>query len=353
MPNRLLFALTRVALTMPALALVGSTTGCGVFGLTTEERAALSQHQAAAKTYYDGNRLSQALDQVRQGLEIESTDYQLNTLRGYCLMRQAGDPRYAPTPARRRALLDESQAAFDATLALRPMNQHGPQALLGDALLHEAQARLALEERDQARLELQNGELAPPERALRQIRAQEFDLKGNEHLAAAERDLEHLLRRGEILLHAHKHMLNVKSLRGDYAGAVEHGRKFLERSQKSQERTQERYDSTVNVGGEQAIQHSLGQLVDDELLVRSQLANLHFNHKDYELAVTELDRVLVLDPTRSPDYLNRAHALAELDRVEEAYRDTQKFLATQTLAAGHPQVRKAYDLLVELEKKRR
>ncbi len=336
-----------------ALTLIASISSCGVFGLTSEERAALAQHQAGAKTYYEGNRFPQALDQVRQGLSIDPSDYQLNTLRGYCLMRQAGDVRYAPTPARRRALLDEAQAAFDATLALRSINQHGPQALLGDALLHEAQARLALEERDQARLELQASELAPPERALRQIRVQEADLAANTHLATAERDLEHLLRRGEYLLHAHKHMLSIKSLRGDYAGAVEHGRKFLERSTLSQERTQERYDSVLQVGGEQAIQRSLGQLVDDELLVRSQLANLHYNHRDYELSVQELDRILVLDPTRSADYFNRARALAELGRVDEAYRDTQKFLATQTLAAGHPQVRRAYDLLVELERKRR
>lgn len=335
-----------------ALTLIASTASCNVFGHTAEERAALAQHQAGAKTYYEGNRLSQALDQVRQGLAIDPADYQLNTLRGYCLMRQAGDARYAPTPARRRALLDESQAAFDATLALRPMNQHGPQALLGDALLHEAQARLALEERDAAQQELTAGELAPPERALRQIRVQEFDLKANTHLASAERDLEHLLRRGEFLLHAHKHMLNIKSLRGDYAAAVEHGRKFLERSTLSQERTQERYDSTLHVGGEQAIQQSLGQLVDDELLVRSQLANLHYKHRDFELTVRELDRILVLDPTRSADYFNRARALGELGRVDEAYRDTQKFLATQTLPAGHAQVRRAYDLLVELEKKR-
>ena len=36
-----------------------------------------------------------------------------------------------------------------------------------------------------------------------------------------------------------------------------------------------------------------------------------------------------LDPTRAPDYYNRARALFALERFAEAYKDVQKFLARE------------------------
>jgi tetratricopeptide (TPR) repeat protein len=325
---------------------------CGTFGLSSEQRALLSQHQERAQLYYNGNRLPQALDQVRQGLEIEPTDYKLHTMRGYCLLRQANDPRYATTPARRRGLLEEASAAFAATLALRSPGEHGPQALLGDALLHEELGRFQLEMRKQADSEQGPGDMNEQDRALREVRLHEHDVQMKEHLLRAEHQLNLLIDRGDLLLLAHKHMLSVKALRGDYAAAVEQGRAYLERAQAQQASRRKLYETTDAIGDEQRAQQELAELLTDEIVVRAQLANLHYDQQNYQAAATELDRILTLDPTRAADYYNRARALFELKRFDEAYKDVQKFLATHTLPSGHPTVTRAHELLRQLETKR-
>ncbi len=333
--------------------LLFSTVGCTLFGLSPQERADLAQHQEQAGIYWQANRLPQALDQVRQGLEIAPTDYKMNQIKGYCLLRQANDSRYATTPARRRGLLDDALAAFDATLALRPLEEHAPQMLLGDALLHEELARSVMQDKLQAEAEHQRPDLSAQERALHLVRLQEYELEMRQHLARGERDLEMLLRRGDLLLLAHKHMMNVKALRGDYAGAVEHGQSYLERCRGAQSTQQKLYESTLQVGAEQKAAQELGGLVHDELTVRSQIANLHFDHGRFDLAASELDRILTMDPSRSSDYYNRARALNEAKRFDEAYRDVQKFLATHNLPAGHSSLVRAHELLRRLEELRR
>jgi tetratricopeptide (TPR) repeat protein len=330
-----------------------SAAGCSVFGLSAEERQELAQHQERASIYWQANRLPQALEQVRKGLEIAPTDYKMNQIKGYCLLRQANDSRYATTPARRYGLLEDATAAFDATLALRPLDEHSPQLLLGDALLHEELARTELHEKQQAEQELARRELSAQERALVQVRLQEHDLLMRQHLARAERDLELLLRRGDLLQFAHKHMMNARALRGDYAGAVEHGQKFLERVNKAQTEKQKVYASTTRIDDEHRAAQELGGLVADELTVRTQLANLHYDHGHFDLAIGELDRILTMDPGRSIEYYNRARSLFEVGRHDEAYRDVQKFLATHQLPAGHSALVRAHDLLRQVEERRR
>lgn len=335
------------------LLVLASASACTVFGLSAEDRANLAQFQERAQVYWQANRLPQALDQVRQGLEISPTDYKLHYVKGWVLMRQANDSRYATTPARRRGLLDDARIAFDAALQLRSFEDHGPQVLLGDALLHEELARSALSEKAQVEEEHGRPEVTAQERALLHVRRQEYALELGAHLARAQRDLEQLLKRGDVLLLAHKHMMSVKSLRGDYAGAVEHGQNYLERCRTAQAAKQKVFETTLQLGNEQKAAQELSGLVDDELTVRSQLANLHFDHGRYDLAVSELDRILNLDPGRSIDYYNRARALLESKRYDEAYRDVQKFLATHDLAAGHPSLVRAHDMLRRIEEEGR
>ncbi|MEZ5962884.1 MAG: BTAD domain-containing putative transcriptional regulator [Planctomycetota bacterium] len=332
------------------LALLASA--CGVFGLNDDERASLDQHKANASLYWSANRLPQALDQVRQGLEIDPSDYRLNTVKGYCLLRQAKDPRYATTPARKQAMLEDAQAAFDATLALRSFQEHGPQVLLGDALLHEEFARFMLDEKHLAEAEAARREITSQERALFQVRLQECDTEARTHLARSQRDLDVLIERGDMLRLAYKHMLSVKSLGDDYVGAVEAGQKYLEHAAAEQDAKQKVYESTMKVSTEEKVAQELSELVDDELTVRSQLANLHFDRGKYDMAIFELDRILQFDPSRSADYYNRARALYEAGRLDEAYRDVQKFLATHNLPAGHPSLVRAHDMLRQIEARR-
>jgi len=332
----------------PFLLVLGCS-ACGVFGLTQEQRSDLAQHQERASVYWSANRLPQALDQVERGLAIDPSDYRLNYVKGYCLMRQASDPRYASTPGRRRALLEDARAAFDATLELRAFEDHDPRVLLGDALLHEDLARFMLEEKRLMEEESARREIGPQERALLQIRQHEYHTEMLLYLARAERDLDALRVRGDLLLLTYKHLLNVKSLRGDYVGAVEAGQNYLERASKEQDAKQRVYESTLLVANEERAAQEISNLVGDELTVRSQLANLHYDRGRFDLAVMELDRILQIDPSRSADYYNRARALLEAGRRDEAYRDVQKFLATHSLPPGHATLVRAHDMLRQLE----
>jgi len=326
--------------------------GCGAFGLSRDDRDNLAQHQERAVLYYESYRIPQALDQVRQGLEIDGNDYKLLTVRGYCVLRQANDPAVADTPARRRALLEEAQRAFEVTMAQRPLDQHGPQALLGDALMHEELARWKRKEITGLQDEQAKADASAEDRGLRAVRLQELELQTREHLLRAERNLNILLTRGDALMLAHKHMLSLQSLRGNYQSAVMHGNKFLDFNRKEQERVEREYRTTTTVGYEREMARALSRHVEDEITTRTQLASLHFNHDEFSAAVEQLDRVLMLAPTRAPDYYNRAVALHKLDRFDEAYRDVQKFLATHNLPAGHPTVKKAHELLRQVEQRR-
>jgi tetratricopeptide (TPR) repeat protein len=225
--------------------------------------------------------------------------------------------------------------------------------LLGDALLHEELGRTMLQEKTRIKDEQARPELSVQERAVQEVQLQEYDLAMRQHLARATRDLDLLLKRGDLLLLTHKHMMSVKALSGDYAGALEHGQRYLERCATAQSAKQKVYESTLQVHNEQRAALELSTLVDDELTVRAQLADLHFDHGRYDRAVTELDSILRLDPGRSADYYNRARALYELGRYDEAFNDVQRFLATHNLPAGHATLTRAHDILRKIDNQRR
>ena len=315
---------------------------CGIFGRSAADEAALARYQRNAALYYEGGRFDQALDQARRGLEIEPEDYKLSVIRAWCLLRKSRvEPRVFP----------DALAEFERVMRMRAENRHGPQALLGYAL---ARQKLGIHERTLAegrREEIERGALEPDRVAAARNEMENHREAAARHFREAERLLGRLVQRGDLLLEAHYHLMQTSALRGDYVATLEHGRAFLDRVRAEQERHQKNIERTYVVAFEEDQRRLLQQLIDRELEVRAFLANVHYDHRRYDLAVAELDRVLSMDPTRTNDYYHRALSLEALGRLDEARRDYEKFLATTRLPPGSRQVRHAVQAVARLDGK--
>lgn len=315
---------------------------CGIFGRSAQDQVALASYQRNAALYYEGGRLDQALDQVRRGLEIDPDDYKLSVIRAWCLLRKSRvEPR----------VFSDAAAEFDRVMRMRAEDRQGPQALLGYALVHQ---KLGIQERVLAeglREEIERGAAGPGRAAAARRELEHHRQAAEQHFREAERLLGRLVRRGDLLLEAHYHLMQTSALRGDYVATLEHGRAFLDRVRVEQERHQKNIDRTYVVAFEEDQRRLLQQLIDRELEVRAFLANVHYDHGRYDKAVAELDRVLSMDPARTNDYYHRALSLEALGRVDEARRDYEKFLATTHLPPGSRQVRHAVKAVARLEDK--
>ena len=65
--------------------------------------------------------------------------------------------------------------------------------------------------------------------------------------------------------------------------------------------------------------------------MRALYANWLFDRKQLEGTLSQLNRVLELDPKRSNDYYNRGRVLLKLERKDAAKSDFRMFLATSSL----------------------
>jgi tetratricopeptide (TPR) repeat protein len=329
-----------------AVAMLGA---CGTFGLSADESARLAQHQSQAQLYWEGGHIDQALAQTEKGLRIKPDDYKLNGIQAWCLLRMAHDADTSLTPARRNALQEQARVAFERTMALRSFEDHSPQTILGNAMLHEELARSLLKSAAQVRDELERSTLSATERTAREVRQQELELQARDHLAQSERSLARLLERGESRMLAHKHLMNVRMLQRKYPEAIAQAKAFLALSHSEQQRLGERYRATTVVAEEQSLSAQMRQLRATELTVRTQLADFYTDQKEFALALAEIDALLELDPTSAQHYYHRAVCLKELGRYRDSYKDLQKFLVTHDAAAGDRMVLKAQELLREVE----
>ena len=317
--------------TMRNLAALFLLCSCGMLGPNSEQRQQLYFHQSNAKLYYESRHFDQALDQIQRGLAIEPDDYQLHLVKSMTLLRVAQE-RNDP------AKLREAERSFDHLMTLRKVDKLEPQALLGYALM---QQRLGLEQSTEAeriREELKRTAWSELERTQREAKANEHEQKAQSFMNIAERQLADLLKRGDLPDLAEYHLLQILSLQGRLAEAIEHGHAYLKHSAKNQALHHTNIERTPSVAYESFQRKELQDLINQEIEVRALLANLHFKLGQHAEVVAELDRVLALDPTRSIDYFNRGRSLKALGKTELMRRDYQKFVATTKLPPGSAQV---------------
>lgn len=301
---------------------------CACTSLSTEQRDQLAFCQRNAKYYFEGGRYEQAMTQIEKGLELDPDDYQLQSLRGSVLLKQSGS---ALGQDHRR--LDEATEYLTKVYEMRGANRHEPYLLLNYALALQKQGRRFLGEA--MNLQSQATRAAEAEKAGLQKQADEVQQRSNEKLQTAREVLGVLVERGEVLRVAHYHLLLIAQDLRDNQAFENEAKLYLEQLAKDQATTTRNLERTTVVGYEQDQIQLLRDLKQEEIEVRSLLAEHHYTRKNYEAALVMINRVLEIDPSRSADYYNRGRLLVEMKRSVEAKADFRKFLAMSDLPANH------------------
>jgi tetratricopeptide (TPR) repeat protein len=139
--------------------------------------------------------------------------------------------------------------------------------------------------------------------------------------------------------------MEIEVERQDYQAAVRYGDACLARNKAEQDVKEAIIRETMNLDHERFERQQLDALVDQELRVRSALAEMHYRQEKYAACVEQLDVLLRHDPTRSTDYYNRARAYEKQGLLDEARRDYEKFLGTTKLPNGDERVAHAFNYI--------
>lgn len=296
----------------------------------SEEERQLASYQRNAGLYFEGGKFDQSLGLIEKGLEIEPDDYKLLSLRACIHLRQSG-----PASGSEHKLLDQSLAEFEEVYDQRDLEVHDRHLLFYYSLALQKQGNRLLTEA--ARID-KNAEDADR-------RAADKNAEADSCLAREKELLQALLARGEIPRLCHFHLFQVALLTRDTDGLLDHGEKFLEASANDLKKTQEEIDRTTVYGYEQFQKNSLQQLRGDEIGVRIQLGEHHFERGDFDAALRHVDAILAIDPRRSDLRYNRGQILRKLGRNDEAKDDLRTFLATTSLPPDSAKVKDAVEAL--------
>ena len=319
----------RLLLFLPTLL----ATSCGIFGLSTEERQRLALYQQNAANYYEGRRFPQALTEVEKGLEISPADYKLHSIAGWChLLSAEGNPQR----------LAQAEQLFDRLNSMRSTSDHDAHALLGYAICKKRLGVLHQDRAKRLRSEAASPDLAEESKAIRIARATEHENMFRSYFRDSVRVYEQLIDREESVRIAHKHIMEIRVLEGDYQGAVEQGNLCLERIDPEKRYLNRIIAETMSVDYEREKRVELQRIIDQENRVRSALAEMHFRREKFQASVEQLNLLLSADPSRANDYYNRARALEAMGEKNRAYQDFEKFLMTTNLPMGDERVRRAF-----------
>ena len=150
-------------------------------------------------------------------------------------------------------------------------------------------------------------------------------------LVTADGLLAELVQRGELLRLAHNHRLQIALQRGDDPAFLTESTAYLKQAEEAQKVTKKRIEGTKNVDFENEQFAVLRQLRDEELQVRTLVAEFHYSRRQFKEALVQLDRVLQADPRRFVDYYNRGRVLLELGEPDRAKSDFRRFLADPSI----------------------
>lgn len=318
---------------------------CG--SLSREEAGRLAEYQERAAFFWEGARggdpplvrkkLDQCLDQAERGLAIDSDDYKLLSIKGMVLLRLS---KLSTGPARARTL-GEAEALFERLYATRSPVQHLHQVLLGYAMTLQAQGMSNLEQARQLNDAASRSGAASSDALAKKAKATEHDSIGRSKLLMAREVLAALEQRGDLPRVCYFHQMQVAAALGEKDATVALGDKYLKASHKEQDSLRADIARTPSLQFERERGASLKDLQTDEIDVRSMLAELHYDRRQFDKALEHLQVILHMDPGRTADYYNRGRCLRELGQLEEAKADFRKFLATSDLPAGNPKMTEA------------
>lgn len=292
--------------------------------LSSEDQQRLADFQARALLYYDRNHLVQALDQIDRGLEIEPDDYKLTSLKASVMLQLSGT-----TANTDQQKLDAATRLLEQVYAQRSSSRHEPHLLLSYGLALQKQGRRHLGETYRLAGDAARAKPDQKEELVQKVE-QEREL-AKSLLNQAGEMFDVLIERGEVLRVAHNHRMQVARELGDTPRFIREAEAYFEQAKAAQDITQRRIEQTGDPIVEQEQLLWLQRLREEEMEVRGLLGQFYFEQKQYQAALTQMNRVLELDPTRFADYYNRGCVLDKLGRLDDAKADMRKFLADPTL----------------------
>lgn len=301
---------------------------CGCTTFSNDELDRLASAQRNATYYFQGGKLDQTLRQVERGLEINPDDYKLNVLHGASRLRRSG------TDVKE---IDAATTILERVYKWRSPMRHEPYELFYLGLARQKQGLRHLGEairvEDRAR------------RAVDPVTKTEFENQSKAARATARDQLtkatevfDVLIERGERLRLTHNHRMQIARQLGDAKRFKESADAFFEITAKEQKFVDEEIKRTPTPDYEAVQYAALKELEHEELDVRALVADWHFHRREFDIAVSHIDRALELDPTRSDNYYNRGRLHMERNDTEKAKADFRRFLATSQLPPTSPKM---------------
>jgi len=306
--------------------------GCGIFGLSSEEKDRLAEFFTRAKGYYEKDRLVQALDQVDRGLEIAPEDPKFLTLKGFIFLKYAKkDPTFYE----------------DAQILFRKAAESGlSRARLGLGLAHQG---LALKERDYSdNLEraLREGSIPASKREAARRKIARMRALSAKDFRKAETCFKEVLEEepGNIL--ALYSLALVKVALDKKEEALKLIDRYIRTAAARRQRILNRdLKAALSKEREDLLWKELRTIEAREKEFRGLAANLLYKLGRYREALKELNTLLELDPNLVNEYFNRARVQAKLGRLREAARDYKVFVGRSLLPREDPRIKEAVDFL--------
>ncbi len=310
---------------------------CSLFGgLSNEEEQQVSQYQERAEKYFYNQDFEKAIDQLNRGLRIDADNYKLNTRLAWCFIRLGRrDPNQ----------LLQAEQLFKEIIPARTDAKHDAQTLLGYGLtLQGIGTQYSLRSR-QLREESEQPHSRDDDMRKSEARAEEFAHLSKSYYRRAEGILQRVVKKGEFLALANEHLFDLQIHQHNYAAACQHAEASLQAIANDKAYWEAEFRRTTVVDYERHSKKELSSLRDNELRIRSNLANQHFQNKEYAAALAQQDAVLALDPNNFSAYYDRGRCYRELGMPSEAKGDFEKFLGNTTLPAGNRYVQDAHNFI--------
>jgi tetratricopeptide (TPR) repeat protein len=287
----------------------------------------------ATYLYEDGN-LDNAQQQAVKALEVEPENRAMRRMIGWIRLRKNTNED-----------LIIAERFFRDLLAGHDENEN---TTLGLAIVCE---RLGKAYDDVARA-LRAGEREPEKGKERETSAQELVTKAQKYWHEGLQLLTGTLKGGEGNTNVMNALQRIHALTGDYEQSLDWSQRLLERTRGESTAWQRLLQEKSLTDKEEALyRKNLRDAADLENDTHIFAATLLFRLQRYEEALQHLDRVVESSPELPQAYSLRGQMRARVGQYEGAIEDLDRYLALSDAPYENPEIRRAFELRAEAEKK--
>lgn len=299
----------------------------GCAGLSETEQTRFDVHMDNAQKYYDSGSYVQAEQQTAKALAVDPDDEKARLLYGWAILQQ-------DTPAKLR----EAEEIF-SSLARSAGDDFRVRLGLGTA-----RQKLALVRSRQADVLEKRGDTELLEQARKDYTM---------YLASAEKEYEKTLELNPDYPEALSNLGQIKALNGESEEAIELLERFLTLAEQTRRYLEGEKRKRILTDDQLVIlNNKISRNIKREVTVRDLVANIHYDNDRVDEAISQLDRILALDPTWTDTYLQRAQCYDQVGEHEKALTDIRTFLRKTDRDFEDPMVQTANRLLKEYVTKR-